>query len=185
MRCDTMRSARPGRRSRAPPSPGPGAPRPPGSRSRSPGPAPRQQRSPEPGRGVPAARGRPALLGSPRAERGPGAPVPLPSLRGPRPWQPRPGELPARGGSGDSGRDPRPGRLPFCGGGRARDAGLGQGQRSRCALRAGKFCVVQNKGPRGGEVGFSFVRSAHFGVSDHGSRAVARAVLPAPLETRL
>lgn len=154
LRCDEIRCAPRGPAAAAalPPSPGPGAPRSPGSRSRSPGPAPRQQRSPEPGAG--SARS-PRPPGSRRCRAGaPGvSAVPAPRCRsppGPRPWQPWPGELPACEGPGVSGRDPRPGRFACCRGGRARDAGLGQGQSSRCALRAGKFCLFQNNGLAGG-----------------------------------
>lgn len=147
-----MRSARPGRRSRAPP-----IPRPRGSslaRLKVPQPRPGAAPAAQPRarcgeRPQPAAARLSAVpRGSPRCQRGPSARCRSPP--GPRPWQPWPGELPACEGPGVSGRDPRPGRFACCRGGRARDAGLGQGQSSRCALRAGKFCLFQNNGLAGG-----------------------------------
>lgn len=63
--------------------------------------------------------------------------------------------------------------------------GAGTGAALQVCPKSREVLPLPRKRPRGGEVGFSFVRSAHFGVSDHGSRAVACAVLPAPLETRL
>lgn len=152
MRYDALRAARPPQPlSPHPPAPGllalsaqgPAAP----ARRRA------SSAAPCPGRGVPAARCRPALGGAARElpvsarSRRPGA-APLGGLgRG------SPGRE-SCGGSSDSGRDPRPGRVLCCGGGRARDAGLGQGQSSRCALRARKFCVFQNNGLAAGKLVF-------------------------------